>query len=201
MAIQLFDEIKEVIIKTCISAEPMMLDIHSKTQEKRTCGFELYGFDILVDSQLKPWLMEVNVCPSLSSSSPMDRKIKHTLLTDILNLIGIEYNSKKNLEKIKKKEKERLFHYGSQDKKYYSKNINNLEQLSYDNCLEILSPEDWLVLFESEEELTRAGHFERIFPTRVNADKFKPLFEINRYNNNILWRHIKSEASFIRRLY
>ena len=39
----------------------------------------------------------------------MDRKIKHTLLTDLLNLIGIEYNTKKNLEKIKKKEKERLF--------------------------------------------------------------------------------------------
>lgn len=47
--IQLFDEIKDVIIKTCISAEPVMLDIHSKTQEKRTCGFELYGFDILID--------------------------------------------------------------------------------------------------------------------------------------------------------
>jgi hypothetical protein len=30
--------------------------------------------------------MEVNVCPSLSSSSPMDRKIKHTLLTDTLNM-------------------------------------------------------------------------------------------------------------------
>jgi tubulin polyglutamylase TTLL4 len=49
--------------------------------------------------------MEVNVCPSLSSSSPMDRKIKHSLLTDILNLIGIEYNFKKNLKQIEKKEK------------------------------------------------------------------------------------------------
>ena len=72
-----------------------MLDIFSKTQEKRSCGFEIYGFDILVDSKLKPWLMEVNVCPSLSSSSPMDRRIKHTLLTDTLNLIGIEHYSKK----------------------------------------------------------------------------------------------------------
>jgi len=36
---QLFDDIKDVIIKTCISAEPVMLDIHSKTQEKRNCGF------------------------------------------------------------------------------------------------------------------------------------------------------------------
>jgi hypothetical protein len=39
LLIKLFDEIKDVIIKTCISAEPVMLDIHSKTQEKRTCGF------------------------------------------------------------------------------------------------------------------------------------------------------------------
>lgn len=80
-----------------------MLDIFSKTQEKRSCGFEIYGFDILIDSKLKPWLMEVNVCPSLSSSSPMDRRIKHTLLTDTLNLIGIEHYSKKTFEKDKKK--------------------------------------------------------------------------------------------------
>jgi phosphoribosylaminoimidazole (AIR) synthetase len=28
----LFANVKDVIIKTCISAEPVMLDIHSKTQ-------------------------------------------------------------------------------------------------------------------------------------------------------------------------
>jgi len=67
-----------------------MLDIYSKTQEKKNCGFEIYGFDILIDDKLKPWLVEVNVCPSLSSSSPMDRKIKHMLLTDTLNTIGLD---------------------------------------------------------------------------------------------------------------
>ncbi len=78
-----------------------MLDIHTKTQEKRNCCFEMYGFDILIDSNLKPWLMEVNVCPSLSSSSPLDRRIKHTLLADTLNLIGILNSSKKTQEKKK----------------------------------------------------------------------------------------------------
>jgi tubulin polyglutamylase TTLL4 len=56
--------------------------------------------------------MEVNVCPSLSSSSPMDRKIKHTLLTDTLNLIGITPPPKKILTQ--KKEKDRLFNYNPQ---------------------------------------------------------------------------------------
>ena len=110
-----------------------MLEIHSKTQEKRNWGFELYGFDILIDNKLKPWLMEVNVCPSLSSSSPMDRKIKHMLLTDTLNIIGLEYISQKALEKDKKKDKLKVLQ--RQDKKYFSKNINNLENLNYNNCV------------------------------------------------------------------
>lgn len=176
-----------------------MLDIHSKTQEKRSCGFEIYGFDILVDSKLKPWLMEVNVCPSLSSSSPMDRKIKHTLLTDTLNLIGLEYYSKKNLDKDKKKDKMRLLQ--RQEKKYYSKNVNAIENLCYQNCIEYLAPEDWQMLFESVEELDRQGNFERIFPLRNNIDYYKPFFEFNRYNNQVLWKYIKSDQNFIDKLY
>lgn len=100
-----------------------MLDIHSKTQDKKNCGFEIYGFDILIDNKLKPWLMEVNVCPSLSSSSPMDRKIKHTLLTDTLNLLGLEHLTKKSKELSEKKRDRLIFR---QDRKYFSKNINNL---------------------------------------------------------------------------
>lgn len=86
---ELFSKVKDIIIKTCISVEPLMLDIHAKSSEHRTNCFELYGFDILIDSNLKPWILEVNVCPSLSSSSPLDRKIKHSLLVDTLNIIGI----------------------------------------------------------------------------------------------------------------
>ena len=47
--------------------------------------------------------MEVNVCPSLSSSSPMDRRLKHTLMVDLLNLIGLEIFDRKKYEEDKKK--------------------------------------------------------------------------------------------------
>ncbi|EER04436.1 conserved hypothetical protein, partial [Perkinsus marinus ATCC 50983] len=51
--------------------------------------FELFGFDILLDSKLKPWLIEVNLSPSLVADTPLDRKIKAHLISDILNLVGV----------------------------------------------------------------------------------------------------------------
>lgn len=56
---------------------------------KNNC-FELFGFDILIDSNLKPWLIEVNLAPSLECSSKLDFKIKSNLIQNLLNLVNIQ---------------------------------------------------------------------------------------------------------------
>jgi tubulin polyglutamylase TTLL5 len=38
---------------------------------KSNC-FDLFGFDIILDSDLKPWILEVNLSPSLAFDSPLD---------------------------------------------------------------------------------------------------------------------------------
>lgn len=86
---ELFEKIEDTIIKACIACEPDMLSNSCKVFEHRNNCFELFGFDILIDEKLKPWLIECNVCPSLSSSSPLDSKLKTTLICDILNLLGL----------------------------------------------------------------------------------------------------------------
>ena len=78
----------------------------------RSNCFEVFGFDILLDSDLKPWLIEVNLSPSLSPDSPLDMTIKTNLLTDTYNLAGIRRfdRRKESLNKLKYRAKVPGFH-------------------------------------------------------------------------------------------
>ena len=49
--------------------------------------YECYGYDIIIDDLLKPWLIEVNASPSLSSTTVADRIMKYRLINDIINVV------------------------------------------------------------------------------------------------------------------
>mmetsp|Transcript_45333 Transcript_45333/g.33112 ORF Transcript_45333/g.33112 Transcript_45333/m.33112 type:complete len:95 (-) Transcript_45333:210-494(-) len=52
--------------------------------------FELYGFDILFDSNLKPWLIEINASPSMTANTPSDYEMKVGLLDDVFTVLDLE---------------------------------------------------------------------------------------------------------------
>ena len=85
---EVFGRIKDVVIKTLISVEPHIVNKYNWFAKHRNVWFEVYGFDVLLDYKLRPWILEVNVCPSLSSSSYLDKKIKTMMLWDVFHLLG-----------------------------------------------------------------------------------------------------------------
>lgn len=85
----IFKRIEDIVIKTIISAEPILNNAFEMFVPHRNNCFELLGFDILVDENLNPWLLEVNLSPSLACDSNLDQMIKANLISDLLNLAGI----------------------------------------------------------------------------------------------------------------
>jgi len=81
--------IHDVVVKTILSIKPTVAAATEKCTSYRGNCFELFGFDIMFDQRYQPWLLEVNLSPSLSCDSPLDHKIKATMVTDLFNLIGV----------------------------------------------------------------------------------------------------------------
>ena len=67
-----WSRIYDVILKSIISCEDLMFQASKQTCIHRSNCFEIFGYDILIDSDLKPWLVEINLSPSLACDSNLD---------------------------------------------------------------------------------------------------------------------------------
>uniref|UniRef100_A0A3B3ZF68 Uncharacterized protein n=1 Tax=Periophthalmus magnuspinnatus TaxID=409849 RepID=A0A3B3ZF68_9GOBI len=76
---RLFDQIHWIVVQSLKAVAPVM-------NNDKHC-FECYGYDIIIDDKLKPWLIEVNASPSLTSSTANDRILKYNLINDTLNIV------------------------------------------------------------------------------------------------------------------
>lgn len=55
------------------------------------------GFDILIDSSFKVWLLEVNHTPSLSPHTELENKLKRMMIRDLLQLVDIENKDQRQI--------------------------------------------------------------------------------------------------------
>lgn len=76
---QVWNDIDKLIIKTLLCVEDSITPSPS--------SFELFGFDVLIDDTLRPYLIEVNASPSMGLDTELDRVIKPRLIKDTINLV------------------------------------------------------------------------------------------------------------------
>mmetsp|Transcript_71141 Transcript_71141/g.112665 ORF Transcript_71141/g.112665 Transcript_71141/m.112665 type:complete len:860 (-) Transcript_71141:91-2670(-) len=191
-------KIKELIVKSLIAVEtPVVSAWHNGANYARrsngaslvgpnqTC-FELYGFDVLVDQKLRPWLLEVNTCPSLSSSSPLDKRLKTQLVADMLTLVGLSPHCEERPSSGRSlSEKGARVHTRPTVERLQSENLR----------LRDLGEAEWSIILDAHDEYLRRGAYERIFPDL----NFQEFFRIQRYGNCVLakWLREGGETCFL----
>ena len=155
---KVWGKIKDIIVKVILSVTEIAIPLIKQFKLSSANLFELYGVDILLDETLNPWLMEVNLNPSLNCDSQLDLKVKSRLLTDIFNIIGaIPF---------------------THDNKFIPLDKPN----EYEDAVEEGVVES---LCEFERP---TGGFERIFPTKDNIKYYSKFLEKPEEENIALWK-------------
>ncbi|XP_067570417.1 tubulin polyglutamylase TTLL6 isoform X1 [Pseudorca crassidens] len=174
---QIWREIEDIIIKTLISAHPMIKHNYHACFRNHTLNsacFEILGFDILLDHKLKPWLLEVNHSPSFSTDSWLDKEVKDSLLYDTLVLINLRSCDKK---KVLEEERQRAqFLQQCRSRETRKEEVKGFQA----------------VLLEKTEkyEKENCGGFRLIYPS-VNSEKYEKFFQDN---NSLFQNTVASRA-------
>ncbi|XP_063866621.1 tubulin monoglutamylase TTLL4-like isoform X2 [Scylla paramamosain] len=197
----LWSRVADLVIKTIISGEHDIVVRTRKNVRSRYSCHELFGFDVIIDERLRPWLLEVNISPSLHSASPLDHSVKGPLIADLLNMVAFHVP-----DKLSQQQQTNLLadlNLGEKvsglclDRRIYTRLLTPDEQLKHVTinamsrseyltaAIENLTPDDVRHMIMAEDELHRAGKFTRIFPT-AETHQYFGFMEKPRYYNRLM---------------
>jgi tubulin polyglutamylase TTLL5 len=179
----LWGKIDEIIIKTILAIEPLIKSSCDMYVPYKDNCFELLGFDILLDSSLNPWLLEVNLSPSLNCDAPIDQKIKGELISDLFTLIGVVPMSEREQVNVKGG------HFSSYKPSNTETKKTRVVKLKDSN-----NKDERIAIRDAEEEYKRKGKFRRIFPT-PSYNHYKAFFESERLLNITLAHHLIKQTT------
>uniref|UniRef100_UPI00358DEDA9 tubulin polyglutamylase TTLL5-like n=1 Tax=Myxine glutinosa TaxID=7769 RepID=UPI00358DEDA9 len=192
---ELMSHVEELIIKTVMAVEsPIASAIKMFVPYRGNC-FELYGFDVLIDSDLKPWLLEVNLSPSLACDAPLDLKIKASMVADMFSLVGfICQDPSVNWQRGARVGSDGSARHSSRPQRPSSSQVSfGVHRPASTNVTNkhtprtiALSSEETKVLRRVQEEYARRGSFIRIFPTQHTWDLYGCFLEYRTTLNTVL---------------
>ncbi|GBG90679.1 hypothetical protein CBR_g51027 [Chara braunii] len=193
----IWNQICDIVLKTMIAVEPQISTLCQLYVPNRCCCYELYGFDIVLDSSFKAWLLEVNTGPALQCPTALDRHIKYRMVADMLHLIGfVPFNREKFKQQEEALRQARLMR-GSIFVKGKRSTVKSLDSVQYTS---MVGPDLPFVIQEGESEFIRRGQFERLYP-REDWERYGNLFEVPRYNNILYCRWLEAHSGSSAREY
>uniref|UniRef100_A0A803YLI0 Tubulin--tyrosine ligase-like protein 5 n=1 Tax=Meleagris gallopavo TaxID=9103 RepID=A0A803YLI0_MELGA len=196
----LMASVEDLIIKTVVSAELAIATACKTFLSHRGSCFELYGFDVLIDDTLKPWLLEVNLSPSLACDAPLDLKIKASMLSDMFTLVGFVcqdpgqrssrtvYHSSESVRRNPYQKLQRTRPLSASDAEMKNFMSSGREKATGRQGSSVLglSMEEIKVLRRVRDENERRGGFIRIFPTPLTWDLYGSFLEYKTSMNYML---------------
>lgn len=92
------EKIDKLIILTIMAVQPFIAHNYKtgiKVSDGKSRCFEILGFDVMIDKNMKPWLLEVNHSPSFLCESPFDKQLKDDVITGALRILNLDPSFKK----------------------------------------------------------------------------------------------------------
>ncbi|GBP24411.1 Tubulin polyglutamylase TTLL5 [Eumeta japonica] len=164
----LMASVEDLVIKSILSsAQTMTVAARAFVPNFFNC-FELFGFDILIDDMLKPWLLEINLSPSLACDSPLDARVKSALLADTLTLVGLPAVSivtGDNTNSLKMR-------IGACRRVHSAENVNTRSKGTGGNGTGALTSEELRLVRAVRAQYARRGGYVRIFPSQNSWQKY-----------------------------
>ena len=197
-------------VKVVLAAEPTLCTLSRMNVPNAHNCYEVFGFDVMLDDALKLWLIEVNTGPAMHTGTPLDKKVKNTMVQDMFHMVGFVSHDRSILRSVN--ELNRLARLTGvsvtkpTDVKKSSKTVGHsmgtplrtarkaplkaAEEMQFHK----LNPQDLPdALKETESELQRASctGFECVFPTRKTREAYSKYFETQRSNNVLTHRWVE----------
>jgi tubulin polyglutamylase TTLL6/13 len=152
--VRLRSDIERIVVLTVLSAHAFLRHNYRasfRAPDGRSRCFEILGFDILIDRDLKPWVLEVNHSPSFHCDSEFDLKLKEKVITQALRIADIPFDF---YEFVQRKQKEKAFDNPQANAPQMNRNYR----------------------FEREQTIARSTEWTLLYPTVKDSQVFEEVF-------------------------
>lgn len=179
---KIISEFERIVSLTMIAAASKIRQYHQSHIQHRHTSFELFGFDILIDENLRCWLMEVNISPSMSGNDiQFDYDQKYQILAEMYNIGRVvdcdpfrldENGHVVNEHQSKARLGIELYDQYWRNSIIQLKGCKNPKPWDWSNPIfaDVVAVRDFL---EEKEQLKL---FKRVFPRRKNAEEYSKGF-------------------------